>query len=349
MLWKVGFLNDAWSYKKRDRYKRNLEDAIEEKMNSLFETKFRSYMQSLTQERSLELQQITQNSSPPPHLSSIGSSAAVPTWYPIDDITGDTPCRLHIPISRVGNKTKEVVIGVAMPGRVFHNNLIPTEYAKVLVCDITTCIDYPLDHVTPERIKELGEAVNQFILWNQCEIVLDGPTTPWNKLMLPLSQTAMPKDNEAPLPISSPSVPKFKEASLPSSPKENEASTLPSSPVKVMPQQVLGHQEQDLPPSSPYNTIHQELDLYNPRNYSDPTNKFFEVMKKQKMSTLSALAQQVKSFLTVAEIGSYAEDGEVYDREKLRLRPDDPVFMKHEVPEKIEFGKPFLTNVELFK
>jgi hypothetical protein len=44
MPWKVGFPNDAWSYKKRDRYKRNLEDVIKEKMNSMFETKFRSYM-----------------------------------------------------------------------------------------------------------------------------------------------------------------------------------------------------------------------------------------------------------------------------------------------------------------
>jgi hypothetical protein len=55
MPWKVGFSNDAWSYKKRDRYKRNLEDPIEEKMNSMFETKFSSYMQSVTQEKSLEL------------------------------------------------------------------------------------------------------------------------------------------------------------------------------------------------------------------------------------------------------------------------------------------------------
>jgi hypothetical protein len=46
----------------------------------------------------------------------------------------------------------------------------------------------------------------------------------------------MAKDNEAPLPMSSSLVPKFKEASLPSSPNEKEASTLPSSPVKVMPQ-----------------------------------------------------------------------------------------------------------------
>jgi hypothetical protein len=72
-------------------------------------------------------------------------------------------------------------------------------------------------------------------------------------------------------------------------------------------------------------------------------------MKKQKMSRLSTPAQQAKSFLTAAEIGSYEEDGEVYDWEKLELRPDDPVFMKHEVPEKFEFGKPFLKSVELFK
>jgi hypothetical protein len=65
------------------------------------------------------------------------------------------------------------------------------------------------------------------------------------------------------------------------------------------------------------------------------------------MSTLSAPAQQAKSYLTTSEICSYEEDGEVYDREKLGLRPDDPVFMKHDVPEKFEFGKPFLMSVEL--
>jgi hypothetical protein len=205
-------------------------------MNSMFEIKFRSYMQSLAQERPLELQQIIQNPLPSPHLSSIGSTAAVPTWYPVDDITGDMPCHLHISIGRVGNKTKEVVIGVAMPGRVFHNNLIPAEYAKVLVHEITdmACIDYPLDHVMSEGIKELGQAVNQFILWNRYEIILDGPTTPQNQLMSPLRQMVTPKDNEAPLPTSSPPVLKFKEVSLPLSPKEKEASTLPTSPAKVM-------------------------------------------------------------------------------------------------------------------
>jgi hypothetical protein len=130
----------------------------------------------------------------------------------------DTPCLLHIPFSRVKNKIKEITIGVVMPGRVFHNNPIPVEYAKVLAREITNIsyIKYPLDHVTPEGVKEFGKTVNQFILWNRCEIVLDGPASSKNK--------------EAPLPMSHPPVPKFK-----------EASPLSTSPVKVMPQQELGH------------------------------------------------------------------------------------------------------------
>jgi hypothetical protein len=82
-----------------------------------------------------------------------------------------------------------------------------------------------------------------------------------------------------------------------------------------MPQQELGHQEQDLPPSSPYNIIHQELGLYKPNTHSDPMNKFFDVMKKQNMSAMFA-PTQAKSYPMASEIDSY-EDGEVYDREKL--------------------------------
>jgi hypothetical protein len=35
-------------------------------------------------------------------------------------------------------------------------------------------IDYPLDHVTPEGVKELDQAINQFISWNRREIFLYG-------------------------------------------------------------------------------------------------------------------------------------------------------------------------------
>jgi hypothetical protein len=53
-------------------------------------------------------------------------------------------------------------------------------------------------------------------------------------------------------------------------------------------------------------------------------NKFFEVMKKQKMS---APAQHAKSYSMAFEIDLYEEDGEVYNREKLGLRPNDLIFM----------------------
>jgi hypothetical protein len=97
----------------------------------LFENKFMAFIQNLSQ----------QEVSPPFHLlalqatnlSSMGSTTGLVTWYPMADIMVDTPYHLRIPLGRVENKTKEVVIGVAMSRHVFHNNLIPTEYAKVLV------------------------------------------------------------------------------------------------------------------------------------------------------------------------------------------------------------------------
>jgi hypothetical protein len=67
------------------------------------------------------------------------------------------------------------------------------------------------------------------------------------------------------------------------------------------------------------------------------------------MYVIFAPAQHSKSYLTTSEIGSYEEDGEFYDREKLGLRPNDLIFMKDDVPEKFEFGKPFLTSAEFFR
>jgi hypothetical protein len=105
------------------------------------------------------------------------------TWYPMDDITVDTPYCLHIPLGRLGAKKKDVMICVVMSGCVFHNNPMPTKYAKVLLQEITDMgyIDYPLDHVTPEGVKELRHVVNRFILWNRHEIFLDGPISPQNQ------------------------------------------------------------------------------------------------------------------------------------------------------------------------
>jgi hypothetical protein len=97
---------------------------------------------------------------------------------------------LHIPLGRVGNKTKDVATGVAMQGRVLHNNPILVEYVMVLVRENTNMgyTDYPLDHVMLEGLKELGQAINQFILWNWHKIFLDGPISP-QRQHVQLSQT----------------------------------------------------------------------------------------------------------------------------------------------------------------
>jgi hypothetical protein len=157
MPWKIGFPNDAWSYKKCDRYKGNLEDTIEEKMNTMFETKFRSYMQNLIHERQLELQQATQNPSSPPLLSSIGSTAALRTWYPINDITGDTPCRLHIPLSRV---KKQKRLRLVWPCRDMFFTTIPSQqnmlrcwFVRSLTCHILI-IHWTMSHLRESRSLE---------------------------------------------------------------------------------------------------------------------------------------------------------------------------------------------------
>jgi hypothetical protein len=54
-------------------------------------------------------------------------------------------------------------------------------------------------------------------------------------------------------------------------------------------------------------------------------------------------------YLRACEIESYKEDAEVYNREKLLVRPHDLIFMNEYVPEKFVFGKPFLTTAQLSK
>jgi hypothetical protein len=65
-------------------------------------------------------------------------------------------------------------------------------------------------------------------------------------------------------------------------------------------------------------------------------------------SAMSSLAQHVETYLMACEIESYKEDGEVYNQEKLLVRPHDPIFMKEHVP-KFVFGNPFLMTAQLSK
>jgi hypothetical protein len=49
------------------------------------------------------------------------------------------------------------------------------------------------------------------------------------------------------------------------------------------------------------------------------------------------------------KIEAYEEDGEVYNQEKLLVRPHDPIFINDHVPENFMLGKSFFTSAQLFK
>jgi hypothetical protein len=106
------------------------------------------------------------------------------------------------------------------------------------------------------------------------------------------------------------------------------------------------------PSSSPYDTIHEDLALYKTKNRLDPTDQFFVAMKNLKSpletsSVMSGPAQHAGMYMRAYEIESYEEDGEVYNWDKLLMRPHDLIFMKEHVPKKFMFGKPFFTSTQL--
>jgi hypothetical protein len=93
--------------------------------------------------------------------------------------------------------------------------------------------DYPLDHVMPEGVKELGQAVNQFILWNRCEIFLVGLISP-QRQHVHLSQT--PTSSPVAHALATP--PSLQEAQqLPTPPSQQEAQQLPTPPGQQEAQQ----------------------------------------------------------------------------------------------------------------
>jgi hypothetical protein len=164
MSWKHGFPKDSTSYKKRDRYKKSLKEKIEDKVNMLFENRFMSFIQNLSQE----------HGSPPLHLlapqaanlSSMGSMTGLGTWYPVDDITVDTLYRLHNPLGRVGNKTKEVVtivrcqdmFSTTIPSRW---NMLRFWFERSLTWDIL------IIHSTMSRLRE-SRSLGRLLISSYC-------------------------------------------------------------------------------------------------------------------------------------------------------------------------------------
>ncbi|RCV06396.1 hypothetical protein SETIT_1G159300v2 [Setaria italica] len=170
--WGKAFPNNQARYRKRDRYKKNLE----EKMREITKQQFLDIRWS-TAGRTNHATCRTGFVAP----SSASSIANV--RYPIDDIQVDTPCRL------VGYTS------TAVTGHVFPKAPLP-EYAWV---QVVTVLDesYEIDIPTNEGIEVLGDTMNQYILWHRRDIILNAsPETSRPSQELPLPDSNV--DTEQP-------------------------------------------------------------------------------------------------------------------------------------------------------
>jgi hypothetical protein len=182
--WGKAFREHRSSYKKRDRYKKKLEDKMSEIVKQELIGLFIQQQQASVRPSVENLISGDSGQVPPnlmlaqigaiPTPSSVGSLANAK--HPVDDIVEDTPCMLVIPYGRKLDKFREVGTAMALTGRVFPNPP-PPEYAWVQVVSISdkSCeIDIP----TEDGIELLGDARNQYILWDRRDIILNASPCP---------------------------------------------------------------------------------------------------------------------------------------------------------------------------
>nr|TKW26896.1 LOW QUALITY PROTEIN: hypothetical protein SEVIR_3G221300v2 [Setaria viridis] len=169
LIWGKAFPNNQATYKKHNRYKKNLEEKMREiAKQELIEFFASQQLATRADPTASDGQRQVEPTMLLAHTrfvfsSSTGSIANV--RYPVDDIQVDAPCRLVIPYGRKQNKFREVTTGMAVTGHVFLEEPLP-EYAwvqVVTVLDESCEIDIPND----EGIEVLDDVMNQYILWHR--------------------------------------------------------------------------------------------------------------------------------------------------------------------------------------
>jgi hypothetical protein len=94
------------------------------------------------------------------------ASTANKVHYPVDDIDRPVACSLVIRYGINNHRTREVTVGLAIPGRKYHGSDILEDYCKEEVSTVVQGYeDDMLDILGPEGIKKLRHAVKNFILW----------------------------------------------------------------------------------------------------------------------------------------------------------------------------------------
>lgn len=170
--WKLGFPDHVSSYKK---YEQPKEDKGPEKLEMWKQHFFQFIKENPQFLRPVPVPEVRLNLD-----NDIQSFSSVDNIrYPVDSITKQTPCSLHIPVGRRGN-TVEVAKGIVILGRIFHNTPIQKECAKVLVLEVLheKFNKYELDYPIPdEGIQTVGDALNNIILWHRQDIILHTPVT----------------------------------------------------------------------------------------------------------------------------------------------------------------------------
>ena len=114
--WKQAFPNDP-GYRKRDRYKKDLEEKMRAIAKEEFSQLLASQQGSLVPNTAQANQEVIVAQSGLIAPSSVGSTTQ--HKYPVDDIQVDTPCTLVVPYGRKLNKFREVATAMAVTGHVF--------------------------------------------------------------------------------------------------------------------------------------------------------------------------------------------------------------------------------------
>jgi hypothetical protein len=142
----------------------NPDSEIRQQMVNVMSAQQVQWPQMITQPA--EMQMVIMHPSDCPIVPSRIRSIANKEHYAVDDIIGPSACSLVISYGITNVRTIQVAIGLVIPGRKFHGNTIPNDYARVEVLIVVEGHkDDWLGIRTKEGIEKLGQAINEFILW----------------------------------------------------------------------------------------------------------------------------------------------------------------------------------------
>ncbi|BAF04875.2 Os01g0343900 [Oryza sativa Japonica Group] len=334
--WKIGFPHDAPSYKKRDKYKEQLSYKIYAQVKEHFYSlvaKNPTAFPRLFPDGQQPTQSTQQTTNAP---SSVGSVETTP--FPMDGITGPTPCSLVVPIGRA-RKTKEVATGLAIPGCQLHNTAIPEDYARVQVAKVhRDHISLELDIPAPERIELLGDAVNQFMLWHRRDIILTaavpaaGSSTPSSSQARTVAASASPSPPGPPSPPNLASPLPFR-----SPPRQPTPPPLRSSPHQPTPPP--SHSQQ---PALPAPQPVQASPTSPAQQHAPPTPPLVQASPPTPQSALVEQVHIPEAFRNSEKRKELAHV--MSDSQKSVLAAQDELqsWLSADVPETYEYGKPFL-------